>query len=188
MTHLNTHTHALCHRNLASNELPSLPDDTFDLLHVNCSINITSNPCAQQPCSTGLQWFQAKQGIHFCASGLQPVTPGGAGTSSDPGGPGNSSNPGNSGDPGDPVIPPPGDDDFPWVLVGGIAVAAVLVCAGLAWLLWRRRRGQARAFAKSRSLSREELSRTTVNPVAKSALTNIQLKVLSSACSLSQAG
>ena len=55
-------------RNLANNELAGLPYDTFGHQAATCSLNITANPCAEQPCGAGLQWYKSKQGVEFCAS------------------------------------------------------------------------------------------------------------------------
>lgn len=63
------------HRSLANNELEAIPDGAFAYLPSTCDINITSNPCAQQPCGAGLKWFQSKQGVEFCASTSAPTAP-----------------------------------------------------------------------------------------------------------------
>ena len=143
-------------RNLANNELLSLPYDAFELLHVDCIINITANTCAQQPCGTGQQWYQAKQGVEFCALTSPHVVSSGSGSSSgsssDSGGPSNSSDPGNA-------AIPQADDDFPGALLAIVVIEVVLLCAALAWLFGCRFRSTSRDVAgPTKSLSDEELA------------------------------
>ena len=140
-------------RNLASNELTSLPYDAFEQLHVECSISVASNRCAQQPCGTGLQWYQAKQGVEFCASGLPSVV-----VVSD--GPSNSSDLGNA------TIPQP-DADFPGALVAIVVIEVVVLCVVLAWLcgcrFWNSG-DEAVATTTTKSVSDEELAAPPLTP------------------------
>lgn len=138
MTPLTPHTHVCTHaymlRNLADNQLAGLPYNMFASQPSSCVIMLSYNPCAQQPCGAGLQWFSGNQ-TQFCASGVPPTKP------QTPGG--------------------PTPNGFPWLVLGAAGVVTAL-CMAVGVLMWCHRRHASKARTQGQQLYHDQEMAATV--------------------------